>query len=354
MRVGDKVRFLNDVGEGSVVKIIDNKTVSILNEFGFEVPVLMKELVVIESKGEQKEEIKKESKEVHEISEEINISDDIVKLPEINFNEVAFDGDIHVYMAFIPKNSERKQFDLFLINDSDFELLYTLSFQDTKKNKLIEANRLEGNTKIHITTIQSEILNNVKGFCFQAIPFINGTYNQKKVIDVYIPFVPVKLFKENIFVENDFFEEDSYIMQVYEESYLKAKVDEISVEQIQKIKEMKEFRENPLQKNMEVKEKKEFENDVEEVDLHIHELIDKVEGLENGEKLQIQLDHFQKKLDEAIVNRKKRIVFIHGVGNGVLKIRLRTILERQYKHLRFQDASFQQYGYGATIVFLRN
>jgi len=48
IEIGDKVRFLNDVGGGVVTKIKDRKTVVILSQDGFEVPALVNELVVIE------------------------------------------------------------------------------------------------------------------------------------------------------------------------------------------------------------------------------------------------------------------------------------------------------------------
>ncbi|MFP4019887.1 MAG: Smr/MutS family protein [Bacteroidales bacterium] len=47
------------------------------------------------------------------------------------------------------------------------------------------------------------------------------------------------------------------------------------------------------------------------------------------------------------------MVFIHGVGNGRLRYELRKSLDKDYPDLDYQDASFQEYGYGATLVFLR-
>ena len=44
--IGDRVRFLNEVGGGKVVKYIDNETVTVLNEDDFEIPVLMNEFTM--------------------------------------------------------------------------------------------------------------------------------------------------------------------------------------------------------------------------------------------------------------------------------------------------------------------
>ena len=55
-------------------------------------------------------------------------------------------------------------------------------------------------------------------------------------------------------------------------------------------------------------------------------------------------------------NKKKlgqKIVFIHGKGEGVLRHALVNELRYRYKNYRYQDASFQEYGYGATQVTIR-
>ncbi|HYX08752.1 MAG TPA: Smr/MutS family protein, partial [Bacteroidales bacterium] len=91
---------------------------------------------------------------------------------------------------------------------------------------------------------------------------------------------------------------------------------------------------------------------VEEVDLHIQEIVDDYTGMSNGEIINIQLARFTTSLEGAIRNNVKKIVFIHGVGNGKLKYELRKILDNKYPHLRYQDASFREYGYGATLVVI--
>jgi len=43
-------------------------------------------------------------------------------------------------------------------------------------------------------------------------------------------------------------------------------------------------------------------------------------------------------------------VFIHGKGEGVLRNALLKELRTKYKGCRSQDASFREYGFGATMV----
>lgn len=90
-----------------------------------------------------------------------------------------------------------------------------------------------------------------------------------------------------------------------------------------------------------------------EIDLHLEELIDDTKGMRNGEKLEIQLDHFRKELEKAILNKHTRkITFIHGVGVGRLKQEIYKILET-YDGIRFYDAPYRKYGFGATEVIIR-
>ncbi len=87
------------------------------------------------------------------------------------------------------------------------------------------------------------------------------------------------------------------------------------------------------------------------VDLHIHQLLPKTRGLNNFEMLNIQLDEAKRQLNFAISKKIQRIVFIHGVGEGVLRMELEFLLKR-YENLKFYDADYQKYGLGATEVYI--
>ena len=85
------------------------------------------------------------------------------------------------------------------------------------------------------------------------------------------------------------------------------------------------------------------------IDLHIHQLVEKTAHLTNFDMLNIQLDTAKYQLERAIANRIPKIVFIHGVGEGVLKMELETLL-RRYDNVTFYEADFKTYGFGATEV----
>lgn len=100
-----------------------------------------------------------------------------------------------------------------------------------------------------------------------------------------------------------------------------------------------------------VKEKKSKKDDfVLEIDLHIEKLIPNKKGLSNFDILNIQTEAVKKQLEFAQRNKIPKIVFIHGVGEGVLKAEIDFLLGR-YDNIKFQDANYQKYGLGATEVY---
>ncbi len=88
-----------------------------------------------------------------------------------------------------------------------------------------------------------------------------------------------------------------------------------------------------------------------EVDLHIHQLVKSSKGMSNYDMLNIQLETAKRQLDFAIRKRIQKVVFIHGVGEGVLKEELHYLFNR-YENLKFYDADYQKYGLGATEVYI--
>jgi dsDNA-specific endonuclease/ATPase MutS2 len=88
-----------------------------------------------------------------------------------------------------------------------------------------------------------------------------------------------------------------------------------------------------------------------EVDLHINQLSPTTKGLTKYDILNLQLDTAKRQLEFAMEKRISRIVFIHGVGEGILKEELGYLL-RRYDNLRYYDAEYQKYGLGATEVYI--
>jgi len=109
-------------------------------------------------------------------------------------------------------------------------------------------------------------------------------------------------------------------------------------------------KETPKRKNTTAPPRKERLQPAMEVDLHIHQLINSTKGMDNYDMLSLQLDTAKRQLDFAVQKRIQRVVFIHGVGEGVLRTELEYLF-RRYENLKFYDADYQKYGRGATEVY---
>lgn len=88
-----------------------------------------------------------------------------------------------------------------------------------------------------------------------------------------------------------------------------------------------------------------------EIDLHINQLVKSSRGMSNHDMLTLQLETARRQLDFAINKRIQKIVFIHGKGEGVLKMELDYLFGR-YNNIKFYDANYQKYGLGATEVYI--
>ncbi len=122
----------------------------------------------------------------------------------------------------------------------------------------------------------------------------------------------------------------------------------VSNYEVAKIKKEKEI---PKRKKTRVLKSKERAAPKMEVDLHINQLIKNPKSISKFDMLTLQLDTAKRQLDFAISKRIQKIVFVHGVGEGVLKEEL-GYLFRKYDNVKYYDADYQKYGLGATEVYI--
>jgi len=111
-------------------------------------------------------------------------------------------------------------------------------------------------------------------------------------------------------------------------------------------------KEEPKPRSFVKVKKNKYEIPAPEFDLHIEKLVPNFRGMSNYEILTLQTDTAKRHLEFSIRNRIPKIVFIHGVGEGVLKAELDFLFGR-YDQIFFQEANYQKYGQGATEVFIK-
>ncbi len=338
INIGDKVRFLSEVGGGRVTRIIDSKTVMVLNEDDdFEIPTLKSDLVVIESKSEGN------SSASHSLSTNKKVSYSAKSEPLKVQKE-------DIYFAFVPKagyDITSSPLELYLINDTNSILLYNFFNQSDEKFEGITTGNIDPNSKILLTEFDQKDLGNLSAFHFQILYYQAGDFTPKTPINKTVKIPAIKFYKSSSYKLTDYFHEQVILYQLTAND-MESKLDELSNKDFNKLIREKEAKTTKIQIP-----KINPKNNILEVDLHINKLIDSVTGFSNADILNFQMDKFHEILRENENNKGKKIVFIHGIGNGTLKQKVLSELKRKYKKHNSQDASFKEYGYGASMVTIK-
>lgn len=376
MKIGDKVRFLNETGGGVVTGFIGKDLVKVEDADGFEIPMLIRECVVVETDAynlakPQTAVPKKSPKPAPRNREEeqaaYSRSYSYGTTPKVKAEkeeevekEVTFrpgdrpGGDtLNLYLAYVPvepKQLMTTSFECYLVNDSN----YTLSFSYLAAEGRSWQTRFSGlaapNTKIFLEEFEKSNLNELEHVAIQAIAYKEAKpFVLKPVIQVELRLDTVKFYKLHTFRESDYFEEPSLLYDLVRDD-VPVRQMYVDAEGLQEALMQKKKEDRPRMQPLPSKEKK---NDWVEVDLHSKELLDNTAGLSSADILDYQLKTFHSTLEKYKAKKGQKIVFIHGKGDGVLRKKILEALKYQYKSYQNQDASFREYGFGATMVTIR-
>ncbi|WP_430814869.1 DUF2027 domain-containing protein [Carboxylicivirga sp. RSCT41] len=333
VKAGDTVRFLNSSGGGTVVRV-DGKLAYVEDEDGFEVPVMVHECVVI--KDEKPQSTENEEPEVEEETYEYN-------------EELGDDSDPQFYIAFLQGDKPgQASGDLRVqaINDSNYFVFYTISnLRRDGDLDLFYHGIIEPNTKLALDKLAVMQLDDRQWQINLSFYKKGKTYKNLAPVSDIIKIKATRFLKENAFADNAYYHEKAVLLPVIKGEF-ERKLDALTDKEISKAIKEKEAK-TPRKKYA-----RRDEPSILEVDLHIDEIIDTTAGLSNGDIITIQLDKFKQVMADNAGKKGRKIVFIHGVGNGKLKTEVRKLLDRQFKKHQYQDASFKEYGYGATMVII--
>ncbi len=344
MKIGDKVRFLSEVG-GGIVKGFQGKDIVLVEDAdGFDIPMLIRECVVIDTddyniKRKPQAQPEQPKKQVEEE-------------PEITYRpaETKEGERLNVMLAFVPQDVKAissTDFDAYLVNDSNYYLYYTYLSAEGKSWKVRAQGNIEPNTKLLLEEFGKDILNELEHVAIQLIAYKDGkNFTLKPAVGVELRVDTVKFYKLHTFRESVYFEEPSLIYDV-------VKDDEPVKQYFADANALKEAllqKKNPEKPKSQPIVKPQKHNDIIEVDLHINELLDNTTNMTNSEMLDYQLGVFNKTLNEYKDKKGQKIVFIHGKGEGVLRNAILKELKSKYRNYSYQDASFREYGFGATMV----
>ena len=347
MKIGDKVRFLNETGGGVVSGFVSKDIVNVRDEDGFDIPMPVRECVVIDTNDYNiKIEPKKEDRpKTEEVEQPV-----VEKRP---LSETREGEKLNVYVAYVPmdvKSMTTTSFEAYLVNDSNYYLYYTYSSGENKNWILRSHGVVEPNVKLFLEEFGKDMLNEMERIKVQFVAFKTKPYVGKPAVSVEQRIDAVKFYKLHSFVETDFFDTPAMLYDIVRDD-VPARTRLVSAEELAdsmraKMKDDVRVISQPIVKKKHI-------DSILEVDLHIDQLLDTTAGMSNSDMLKYQLETFNKVMQEHLNKKNQKIVFIHGKGDGVLRKAILDELRRKYKNCLSQDASFREYGFGATMVTIK-
>lgn len=337
MKVGDTVRFLNDVG-GGVVARIEGKTAYVVDADGFETPALVTQCVVVPGAETGRDALLRVHDESETRQKVTTVNADAQKrvptgqpVPTSNYLALLFEPqDI--------KRLSQTQFDLYLMNDTDYRLLYAVSTRDRLDSgwTLLAAGEAEPASQEFLAELLPTELNRFENIAVHIIKFKpDGEFELQEPLGLQMRFDVTRLAKLHCFIRTD---------------YSSTPVLTLPLKKF-------EIAERPVTPKTAVENRRPITKSTKDgpkvIDLHIHELLDSTAGMEPADILAYQLDVFDREMKLAAKQPGTKVIFIHGKGEGVLRRALLDRLRRYWPKSEAQDASFLEYGFGATQITVR-
>ena len=378
------MRFLNETGGGKITGFSGKDIVLVEDQDGFEIPFRINEVVVIDSNDHgsarmaalniNQAAMDKEGNAIHNdqhsIKAMLNAEQNEPAFDETDGNEsfdtpddtreVTFQAPVEerkggnrltAYVAFVPSDSTLPAditFDIYLVNDCNYFLQLSYMTGENDSWTLAFQGELAPNTMELVATLTYADLAELNRLAVQGIAYKREkSFLLKPTFSVCIKLDATKCYKQSTFRDSDFFDTPAWLHAiVVDDEPVKA----LQVDAGHLAKAMQNKRQDDRHVTAGRAATAPKGNDPLVVDLHIDALLDSIQGMTSKDILDYQLQVFKDTLEANRKHRGQKIVFIHGKGEGVLRRALIHTLNYQYKKFTYQDASFREYGYGATQV----
>lgn len=383
MTIGDKVRFLNSVGGGKITGFQGKDIVLVEDETGFEVPYMSSEIVVIETDQYNFVRPNRTATKTKEVEAPAGPAPTSLKAA-LSAHSRGYDNDdddvevdiadkamtfharplerrgadtLNLYLGYLPANTDGA-FESYFINDSNYYVRYLILTQEGTKYDVRHEGLAEPNMKIFLEKFQREALPEFERMTIQFIAYkVDKTFDIKTPMSITLRLDGTKFYKLHTFAGNEFFDEPALIYDLVRDDQPARNVT-VDAQQLQQAMSGAE-EPQPEERPKKMVARKEGSlpgfrgtdrNGIVEIDLHVESLLDDTTGMDAKAILDYQLKVVRKTMEAHRKEKGRRIVFIHGKGDGVLRNALIKQLKTQYRNCTHQDASFQEYGFGATMV----
>ncbi len=325
LQVGEKVRYLDDVGEATIIRFLDEDTALVEDEYGLSHPHPLKKLVPAERDhvAQQPTKPKPKPKAEKPIVEKFERKEETASLPELCL----------AFVSSTPAKPETGDLEVFFCNQSNYSVLVNISAKENEEWFSVFNGEVKAGGTESIQSLRRQDVGLLSNLMVDVLFFRTTGYKYRKPISCSAKIKVTRFVKPGNYIR--YTELDNPAVMVAIESEKSVPAPSFSASK----------------KPVTTKNKPSLPVFEEEVDLHL----DKILGHEptkmsDHEKFLTQMRHFERRLNNALTHRYIQITFIHGVGTGRLKEAIRAEL-KEYG-LPYTDGSYQKYGVGATVVQL--
>ncbi|MDE6772466.1 MAG: DUF2027 domain-containing protein [Muribaculaceae bacterium] len=377
-KIGDTVRFLNSVGGGKITRI--EGQIAYVDDDGFETPVLLKEVVVVLPAGHDAA-----SSGVKKMFDQKAFDDGRKETPaptpaavepmpaspsrvERPVEETPHGDRLNIALAFEPsdvKHLDKASFSAVLVNDSNYYLDFSFMRRGAEERgwTVVYAGNVAPNELIDIASLTHAVLPEFERVAFQCVAYKKDKpFTLQAPVSISRRLDLTKFHKFHCFRAGLYFDTPVLEIPLVSDGVatrpLEVNASEMASAMTSSSAEKEMARELSKKYKVDSGKKKPGEYGENprkvlpliEVDLHIGELTDTLAGMEPKDMLEMQLDTVRRYMRDNSARLGQKLVFIHGKGEGVLRKAVLALLKKEFPKADLQDASFREYGFGATLV----
>lgn len=387
IKIGDKVRFLNATG-GGIVTAVSGHRVTVEDEDGFPSEYAATELVVVSAAGDSemsqspsvKSNAPAQGETTMSVKKRMQMDDEgmtgawkdedpvqlkgteetpaeVIEKPIFTDDLDTEEGErLSLFLAFECKNLDRigaDGFVAYLVNDSNYDLLYSIATIREGRATLQSEGRMESHTKYEFKTISQSEINDWSRMTIQFLALKpRKDYDLKQPGQVDLKITPVRFFRRGSYVANDFFDTDVMTVNVVNNDVL----ENVAIETIESKKKEKvkivETEQAERQKVTSLTPRKSAEKEAGEelvIDLQSEKLMGDMSAMSTEEVLSLQIAEMRRVMERNKKRDGQKIVFLDS-RNDRLRKDLRFRIKMEYPTTTIEDASYARYPGGATEV----
>lgn len=324
-RIGEKVRYLDEVGEATIVQLVDGKTAMVEDEYGLRHPYPLSKLVPAERDHNPQEAApkpiiqEKPKPQPKPVSKPANSA----SLPEVSL----------VFASTNTTKPEAGDIDLLFVNSGKYHVLVNVAAKEGEEWFSLFSGEVPPKSDQLVQSLRRQDIGTVSNLKVHVIFFGKTGYEAREPIACLAKVKVTRFVKPGNYTLYEGIENPSICLPIENEKLVTAPA-------FPKIHSSAKTVQKPSLPTLE-----------EEVDLHLEAILgsDPLD-MPDHEKFLTQMRHFERRLNNALTHRYVQITFIHGVGSGRLKDAIRQELTEY--GLPFEDGAFHKYGVGATVVRL--